>query len=393
MIHSLDQQVATLTRSPPALAKKLGEHLGEDGTWLAVMAVLAAVEGGWWLGVWISGVAPAPLVLNYILLAAAGLAAAMGLRLALRMPALNTSVPVVAIATVVIAIGASMFLPLKFAIPSEVPFWLDDPIAAGERAFFGADPWMIVDQWLGAAILPMDWLYGCWLPVQLVVLFLTVLAKPSRMKTRSLIAYGLAWFLLGAVAAMLLSSVGPIFHDRIFGGDAFRGLEDMLHRRRAGIALAESNRMWVSLNSERPGLVAGISAMPSIHVAVSLWIWLMARSLYRRAAVAALAYFVLIWVGSVQLGWHYVSDGFVGALGMLAVWALAGVLENALHTRRSISPADIIHLPVVCPLLEADRALRQEREEARSGPISDMPPGEPRAPLHILSPGGFTPIR
>ena len=67
--------------------------------------------------------------------------------------------------------------------------------------------------------------------------------------------------------------------------------------------------------------------MPSIHVAISLWIHLAARKLLPKAAPVALAYFFLIWVGSVQLGWHYVADGLVGAIGMLAVWKLAKLIQ------------------------------------------------------------------
>ena len=39
-----------------------------------------------------------------------------------------------------------------------------------------------------------------------------------------------------------------------------------------------------------------------------------------RIAPLSLVYFLLIWLGSVQLGWHYASDGLAGAMGMLAVW-------------------------------------------------------------------------
>jgi membrane-associated phospholipid phosphatase len=85
----------------------------------------------------------------------------------------------------------------------------------------------------------------------------------------------------------------------------------------------EADAMWASFASRRSGLVAGISAMPSLHVAISFWIWLTARSLAPSVAPVALVYAAFMWVASVQLGWHYVSDGLAGVLGMLAVWWLA----------------------------------------------------------------------
>ena len=91
--------------------------------------------------------------------------------------------------------------------------------------------------------------------------------------------------------------------------------------------MTESDLMWASRSDSSPGIVAGMSAVPSIHVAVSLWIYLAARQLLPKAEPIALAYFVLIWIGSVQLGWHYIADGLVGAVGMLAVWKLARLMQ------------------------------------------------------------------
>jgi hypothetical protein len=199
---------------------------------------------------------------------------------------------------------------------------LDVPLATVERNLFAADPWLLLDQLVGWAVVPIDRLYGLWLPTQLFVLFNVMLEPPSTMKSRALIAYSLAWFLLGAVAAVFLSSAGPLFYDTVFGGSTFASLHDMLRNRGAWVVIAESDRMRQSLVSGRPGFVAGISAVPSVHVAISLWMFLTARAMAPRLAPLAAIYFAFIWLGSVQLGWHYVSDGLVGAVGMLAIWAL-----------------------------------------------------------------------
>ncbi|HEX6660851.1 MAG TPA: phosphatase PAP2 family protein [Sphingomicrobium sp.] len=298
------------------------------------MAAVTAVELIWWLAAWWRGVAPAPHVAIYLGLALTGLAVAIGLRLVLRLPPTGGRWPAVLAGTVLVGVGASAFLPLKYAIPREVPFWLDQPIALAERRLFGADPWLLLDRLLGWATVPMDWLYGCWLPVQLLVLFSLILARPSSIKSRALIAYSLAWFLLGAVAAMLLSSAGPLFYDRLYGGHQFQPLHAMLRTRGGWVALAESDLMWAARSDNDPGLVAGISAVPSIHVAMSLWIYLAAREIMPRAALPAFAYFLLVWIGSVQLGWHYASDGLAGAIGMLGVWQLAKTVQVLFRKRR-----------------------------------------------------------
>jgi hypothetical protein len=244
------------------------------------------------------------------------------LRLASRPQAERASWPVLLIGTILVGVAASLFLPLKYAIPGQVRFWLDVPLAMGERQLLGTDAWRIADRLFGWALVPVDRVYALWLPVQSVVLFSVILLPPSPRKSRALIAYWLAWFLLGVVAAVLCASVGPIFYDRLLGGHEFAALADP-SRAGAWMARDEADAMWASFAGRRPSLVAGISAMPSIHVAISFWIWLAARSLAPRAAPFALAYAIFMWVASVQLGWHYVSDGLAGLLGMVAIWWLA----------------------------------------------------------------------
>ena len=297
--------------------------LGGDASWLGVMAAVTALEIGWWTVTWSIGIAPAPYLLTYVALAFAGLTGALTVRLATQPNAASPNWSSVIPATFLVGVGASFFLPLKYAIPKLLPFWLDRPLADAERALFTADPWLLLDRALGWAAVPIDRIYALWLPTQALVLFLIMLRPASSAKSRLLIAYVLAWFVLGVVAAIVFSSAGPIFYDRLFGGTSFAPLRASLQGHGAWMVLAESDQMWASLASGRPTIVAGISAVPSIHVAISVWMYLAARQLAPRAAPYALFYAAFIWVGSVQLGWHYVTDGLAGALGMLGIWALS----------------------------------------------------------------------
>lgn len=308
-------------------------RLGEDRTWLTVMALVTAVESAWWAVIWRLGLAPAPYLLTYIALAFVALVCALILRFLLRPRSGTANWPTLLAGTALVGLGASLFLPLKYAIPQLVPFWVDPALASAERTMFGADPWLILDHVLGWAVVPMDGLYGLWLPVQSLLLFITLTQPPSATKSRALIAYVLAWFLLGVVAAAVFSSAGPIFFDQIFGGATFARLRDTLQNRGAWVVLAESDKMRSSMVSGQPSIVAGISAVPSIHVAISVWIFLLARDTDRRAAPCALVYAALIWIGSVQLGWHYVMDGLAGALGMLGIWRLSSSLQRLLGSR------------------------------------------------------------
>ena len=133
----------------------------------------------------------------------------------------------------------------------------------------------------------------------------------------------LAWLVVGVGGAFALSSVGPIFYDRAFGGETFSALTQALHTA-APIAVRTSDLMWQFHVTDAPAVATGISAMPSMHVGLSLWLALISRG--RRYAPLAWIYYAIIWLGSVHLGWHYFSDGLVASAAMLLSWRAAGTL-------------------------------------------------------------------
>ena len=220
-------------RTRIARASRAG--FGGDEPWLAVMLTVTVLEACWWLVNWQVGTAPAPYLFTHIALAFVGLGIAFALRLAVQpgepAPNWRSILPT----TIMVGIGASLFLPLKYAIPQLVPFWLDPLLAHAEDRLFGMDPWLILDRCLGWLAVPMDWLYGLWLPTQTLILFLVVLQRGSAAKARVLMSYVLAWFLLGVVGATFFSSAGPIFYDRLFGSAEFAGLRETLQDRGACI--------------------------------------------------------------------------------------------------------------------------------------------------------------
>jgi hypothetical protein len=300
---------------------------------------VTAIELAVWLYVWSVGRAPVPLVATYLALSAVALGIALGLRPLARRGEPRASWPVILLGTVLVGVSSSLFMALKFAIPSLVPFWLDKSLAAAEAGVCGVEPYHLLDSLFGRANLLVDRVYGLWLPVQLVVMFSVIVARPSWEKSRALAACSAAWFLLGVVAATLLSSAGPIFFDRVVGGDSFAPLHQILETRRADMALSTSDAMWSAYLSGHPGLVSGISAAPSMHIAISMWILLVARDLAPRAVPIAAAYLAFIWIASVQLGWHYVTDGITAIAGMTAIWWIAGRLIRRPHSRPNSAPA------------------------------------------------------
>jgi len=68
--------------------------------------------------------------------------------------------------------------------------------------------------------------------------------------------------------------------------------------------------------------------MPSMHVAIALWIALVWRAYVPKTTLAVFAFFFAIWIGSVMLGWHYAIDGIVSVVIVLVAWRSAAVLTS-----------------------------------------------------------------
>jgi hypothetical protein len=221
----------------------------------------------------------------------------------------------------VIAISSGAFTSLKAVIPAVSPFWLDPPIARIEGSF-GIMPWQLTHALFGWATPQIDLIYWSWFTIQPVALYLILLSKASAWKSQALVTFALTTLVLGVCEAYLLSSAGPIFYDRVFGGSTFAPLLAQVSDRAPNMMVAQQ-LLWDSYTSHSARLGNGISAMPSFHVALCAWLMLVTKG--TRFSIPAKLYFVVIWIGSVHLGWHYFTDGLVASTGVLVLWKLAPV--------------------------------------------------------------------
>jgi len=171
----------------------------------------------------------------------------------------------------------------------------------------------------------------------LIAFNLVLLSKPSQLKTRSLIAYVLMWPLVGTLGSYLMSSAGPIFLDALYGGHS--GLLAALQQEGAKGTLEAHAYLLEAYTSRADTLGGGISAMPSMHIAMACWLALTLRAAAPRWQWAGWVYLALIWFGSVHLGWHYFSDGLVGIGGALLVWRIAGAWRYSTPINRAVSEA------------------------------------------------------
>ncbi len=206
---------------------------------------------------------------------------------------------------------------IKPALPMLAGFWADPFLANLEGALFSTDPWKLAHWIAGSRNMAVDWIYGLWFPAVLSVL-LFVLASRQAAKSQVIVAFYLTVFLCVALQ-FALPSGGPIFFERLGFGDRYAEMIPRL----PNIAQTGASYLWKYHSTQQGGTAIGISAMPSVHVALAFWVAIAARDLRRRLFRLALVWYCLIFFGSVYLGWHYVLDGVAGTAIAVAAYRLS----------------------------------------------------------------------
>lgn len=190
-------------------------------------------------------------------------------------------------------------------------FWADPILARLDHYFFGIDPWRLARFAGGEHIITTA--YAAWLFVIPSALYLLLLTKPSSAKSTALLsAFGI--IAVCAFSQFLVPSAGPLFFDLAGWGNRFEGIE--------GPAALAREWLW---RFHTDGVVKagiGISAMPSMHVALALWLVVIARKYHWILAALAFCYFALILLGSVYLGLHYASDGIFSVIAVAVIFRI-----------------------------------------------------------------------
>ena len=237
--------------------------------------------------------------------------------------ALATIAPVVLLSLLSAAAGI-----MKMLLPSVRPFSWDATFArADEILFFGSQPWKLTHAFLGdlGPTLIIDRIYTFWVYLLPIAIAAVTLFAPKFERARFFLSYALVIVLLGIIGAYAFSSAGPCYAPMLSHSLAtqFEPLMGRLHAISANKilwAVEWQDLLWKAHRNQWYGVGMGISAMPSIHVALAVLYACLLGQFGLFFAWIGRAFVTVILVGSVHLGWHYAVDGLASAAATLLIW-------------------------------------------------------------------------
>lgn len=258
------------------------------------------------------------------------------------------------VAVFVMTVFSLTFSLVKTAMPFAVSFWADPMLASVDKTLhFGQAPWALAHRFSGFINTGVaDLIYHqIWTPVAVYFpVFLFLLDNKEARIRRYVLMHAFSWVVLGNIVALAFMSGGPVFYDRIIGGDTFSGLQQAL--RDSDIASGNTGQiqtfLWAAFVNTSQSVGSGISAFPSLHLSMTTLIALYLFERWRAMLPVSMLIIATYLFLSVYLGWHYAIDGYVSIGATIALWAFLrkrearAALRHVKHERPVSAPEPAI---------------------------------------------------
>jgi hypothetical protein len=236
----------------------------------------------------------------------------------------------------------TMFSAIKTSFPIDHGFRFDVAQADIDKAIhFGVDPWRLLyavaEHPLVLRIVEMNYNVIWFIICYFTLYWVCTSPRTNGMRVRYVLTWLLSWALIGTVMAGTWLSAGPAYYGLVTGdtarfADQLAFLSTTAGERNS--AQAFQSYLWYLYSSGNVGIGSGISAFPSVHVAVTTINALFIGEISRRFSVLMWAYVVFIIMSSVYLGWHYAIDGYVSVVTVTAIyWALRKLIPTLARLR------------------------------------------------------------
>lgn len=217
---------------------------------------------------------------------------------------------------------------MKSLIPVFNPYYLDPWLQRLDIAMHGG---IAPLQWFADFLTPSrtvmlnDLYLSTWVTVIAAYYLWQAIRPPSVARSQFISCFYLLWIIGGIVIATLAASVGPIYYD-LFYQDAYSTMNAAFVEHMYGATATNTHGIdarQLLLDLQANGNISnlnGMSAMPSMHVGTALLIALHSYRHARKLLWFTIPFAILMFIGSVALGWHYALDTYVVALCVAILW-------------------------------------------------------------------------
>lgn len=239
---------------------------------------------------------------------------------------------------IIMVIFMYVFVGVKASIPNLNPYSWDHYFSEMDRTLhFGQQPWQWLQPLLGHPFITfvININYSGWFLVMWMMWVHFAFAdRPSPLRTRFFLSFFLMWILIGGILAVVFSSAGPCYYGRLgLSPDPFADL--MAYLRGANQifpiwAIPVQDVLWQGHVGK--SAIDGISAMPSMHNGSALLFALAGYKISRFAGHLLSAHAILIFIGSIHLGWHYAVDSYLAWALTVVIWFAMAPVSRWWHS-------------------------------------------------------------
>lgn len=242
---------------------------------------------------------------------------------------------------IALVIFLSLFTNMKGLISYFSPYSWDPFFAKLDRELhFGVDPWRLLQPIFGypKITFALNAIYKTWFLFLIFFLYWQLIQKSdNRYRLQFYYAFFFTWGINGTLLAIVFASGGPCFYELMTGNDYFSELLHYLNKvnDEYPIETIPAQKMLLdSYQHDKIMIGAGISAMPSIHVATAFLFYMFTKHINKWIGLFFGIYFLLIFFASVHLAWHYAIDGYFSTITTWLYWKFSGILIDSLGHKK-----------------------------------------------------------
>jgi hypothetical protein len=258
--------------------------------------------------------------------------AGMAVRLAIRQPSYAQTIRSRAwlLDTLRLAIfsvlSAHVYGWIKLSVPLLNRNLFDPQLWQIDAAIFGGhSPNIFFLTLFGGALRFFDFTYANVFLASIWFAGIYFLSDPDRRVRIGFMNSNTLLWIVGAWLYVLVPSLGPAYRFP----QIWIPLAAMLPETQALQRILMHNYQNIFRAGAPINVLYGVAAFPSLHVAFEFLVWLWLRKLWKPGAILFAIFSVIIFIGSIVTGWHYLIDAIAGlALALLCFVSVRAVFSR-----------------------------------------------------------------